>query len=71
MKAQDLIKKSIDIEEIYRNIMEANNSGNFKIPIPHWRCVSDETKLKLIENGFKVYNGTWDGAINHCLIIEW
>lgn len=71
MKASSLVKKDTDLKEIYSDIENANNNGHFKIPIPHNRVFSDSAKMELIENGFKVYKGSWDGVLIDCYIIEW
>ena len=71
MKASDLIKKSLDIQVIYKNIEERNSNGEFKYFIPHFVYVSDEVKLKLIADGFKVYIGNWSNFSPNDLIIEW
>lgn len=71
MEAKDLIKKAISIESIYEHISDANINGHFKVFIPHYVYVEEKDKLQLIEDGFKVYNGDWDGVIVNALIIEW
>lgn len=71
MKAKDLIRKERDIKEVYENIKSANEIGQFKIFIPNWNYFSDASRLELIENGFKVYKGDWDGIMKDVLIIEW
>lgn len=71
MKAKDLIKKSPSIEDIHNAIDEQNKNGCFKHFIPHWIFIPDNVKLKLIEEGFKVYVGNWDGIMTDVLIIEW
>jgi hypothetical protein len=73
MKANNLTKTSITAEEIYEGIDSQlkNNPSCFKHYIPHFLYVSDEVKLQLIDDGFKVYKGAWDGIQNDGLIIEW
>lgn len=71
MKAKDLIKKEIDLKVIYENIKSQNEYGCFKIFIPNDRYFSEKSKLELIENGFKVYKGDWDGVMKDVYIIEW
>lgn len=70
MKAKDLKKVSISIDEIHKQIDEVGDTQH-KIFIPHWTYVEDIVILNLINNGFKVYNGNWDGIMVDCLIIEW
>lgn len=71
MKASDLSKRYLLSDKIFDDIKKANDEGSFKIFYPHWVSIDDSTKLKLIENGFKVYTGQWDGIITDTLIIEW
>lgn len=71
MKASHLKKESESIENIYKRISEANSNGDFKIFIPHFRYVTDEVRIQLIQNGYKVYIGDWDGVMINALIIEW
>lgn len=71
MKAKHLKKVSIVIDNIYKDISEANSAGNFKIFIPHFVYISDDVKTQLIEDGYKVYRGNWDMGITDALIIEW
>lgn len=71
MRANSLVKISVTIEGIYTAIEEGNKYGCFKHGIPHNLYVSDEVKLKLMADGFKVYNGDWDGVMKNSLIIEW
>lgn len=70
MKANEKIKESIEIERIYEMIM-STPSEVFKLQLHHSIFVSDEVKLKLMKDGFKVYIGDWDGIMKDCLIIEW
>ena len=71
MKASELKKESEVIENISKYISEANAHGRFKCYIPHDVYVNESVKLQLIEDGFKVYKGDWDGMMTNCLIIEW
>ena len=71
MKAKDLKKTSETIDNIHNRISECNADGDFKCFIPHFKHVSEEVKLQLMKDGFKVYIGDWDGMIKDCLIIEW
>ena len=70
MKASELVKNSVKIEDIYNSIEHQNEIGEFKIFYPHFVYVSDEVVKQLIEDGFKVSKGEWfKGDIG--LIIEW
>ena len=70
MKAKELVKKSVKIEDIYLNIEERNKMGEYKIFYPCYVYISDEVIMELIEDGFKVSKGEWlRGEIG--LIIEW
>ena len=71
MKAKELVKKAKTIEEIYSQIRQASDNGEFKTFLHHCVFVSDETKLQLSADGFKVYNGDWDGVMTNVFIIEW
>lgn len=71
MKASSLKKESEVIENIYQIIINANGSGCYKTFITHDRYVSDEVRLQLIKDGYKVYVGDWDGITTNALIIEW
>ena len=71
MKADSLVKKSVTLENIYKSIEDDNGRGSFKHFIPHGLYVSDEVKLQLMADGFKVYVGDWDGVMLNALIIEW
>lgn len=70
MKAQSLTKVPEVIENIYHQISEANANNQFKCFIPHFMYVTNDVKLQLIKDGYKVYEGNWD-AIMTGLIIEW
>jgi len=71
MKANELTKKEFTLSQIYERISNGNEVGGFKIFIHHFEYVSDQTKLKLIDDGFKVYVADWDGINKNVLIIEW
>jgi len=71
MRANELKKESISIEDIYEAICNANTFKQYKHFIPHHIYVSEQVKLRLIEDGFKVYKSDWDGVTKECLIIEW
>lgn len=72
MKANTLIKGTQhDITKIYNRIKEAHEQGEFKICIPHFQYIDDKIKLQLMDDGFKVYMGQWDGIQLEALIIEW
>lgn len=70
MKATEATKKSVTLEQIDNNIKSAIENNHFKVFYPHFIYVSDEVKLSLIKNGFKVYEGTWMYS-DMGLIIEW
>lgn len=69
MKAKDLVKKPFSIEKIYEQIKTDNEHGHFKSSFPLSMYITNETKLKLISNGFKVYEGIRFNE--ESLIIEW
>jgi hypothetical protein len=71
MKASELIKKSVKIEDIYSQIETSNENGNFKTSIPNTMYVDDGVVIQLVKNGFKVYRGSLYGNIPNELIIEW
>lgn len=71
MKAKDLIKKSVSIEEMHKLIEEANNRGEFKTFLPHFVNINNNIMLQLMDEGFKVYYGEWGANMGSCLIIEW
>lgn len=71
MKASELVKKSQSLESIYKSIENANQNGEFKCFIPHFFYVEESVKLKLLQDGFKISVGDWDGMIKNALIIEW
>jgi hypothetical protein len=71
MKAKELKKESMTIDEIYERISDANSMKHFKYFIPHFVYTTESVTMQLIEDGFKVYRGAWDGGMTDCLIIEW
>lgn len=71
MKANSLVKQEITIGKIHQDIQQSNDEGKNKIFIPHFIPLSDQTKLQLMNDGFKVYMGAWDGFMINCTIIEW
>lgn len=71
MKANTLAKKETDLNKIYKEIEDSNNSGNYKIFVPHFLYFTESAILELIGNGFKVYKGDWDGIMKDVYIIEW
>ena len=70
MKAKDLIKKTLSIEEVYKHIEQDNKDGQYKSFIPHFMCVEDNIVNQLINDGFKVSKGEWMRG-DYGLIIEW
>lgn len=70
MKANELTKIGIDINKIYAEIENANKRGEYKYVIAPWIYITDETKLKLMKDGFKCYEGDFDRFMNG-FIIEW
>jgi hypothetical protein len=71
LKAKDLLKKETDLKPIYEMIKNQNEYGAFKTFFPHDRYFSEKARLELMENGFKVYKGDWDGIMKDVYIIEW
>jgi hypothetical protein len=71
MEAKDLNKKSIELEQIYKDIQSANDRGDYKWFIPHCVFIDESIKMQLINDGFKVSKGDWDGIAKDCIIIEW
>lgn len=57
MKARELEKNSPSLDLIYNAIKEANKRNEYKIFFPHWVYLSDECKLELMRQGFKLYQG--------------
>jgi len=70
MKARELEKNSPSLDQIYNIIKEANKRNEYKIFFPHWVYFSDECKLELMRQGFKLYQGEWHRG-GYGLIIEW
>lgn len=73
-KASERIKVSVDIKDVENRMAQQETSydkGVFKAFFPHWVYVSDEIKMQLINNGYKVYIGDWDHVMKNALIIEW
>lgn len=70
MKARELEKNSPSLDLLYESIEEANKRNEYKIFFPHWVYFSDECKLELMRQGFKVYQGEWLRG-DYGLIIEW
>lgn len=70
MEARELEKNSPSLDQIYNAIKEANKQNKYKIFFPHWVYFSDECKLELMRQGFKVYQGEWLRG-DYGLIIEW
>ena len=71
MKANELKKISVKLDTIFTDIVAANTSNAFKIHYPHFIFVADNIRLELINLGYKVYIGDWDGIMKNALIIEW
>lgn len=71
MKASSLSKKTLSIFDVHEEIEIANELGSFKIFIPHHKFIKNETVIQLIEDGFKVHKGDWDGININVTIIEW
>ena len=71
IKAKDLSKKGISIEQLEGIIKEADSKGENRFFLYPAVLFTDEVKMKLIENGFKVYKGDWDGIMKDVFIIEW
>jgi len=70
MKAEEVIKKEKSIDFIYKDIEAANNRGDFRIAIPPFQCISNDTILQLIADGFKCYS-IKDFSGLSVLIVEW
>lgn len=70
MKARELEKHSPSLDLLYESIEEANKRNEYKIFFPHWVYFSDECKLELMRQGFKVYQGEWLRG-DYGLIIKW
>lgn len=70
MKANELQKKPITIENIYDGIKSDNDIGHFKHLVPHFMVINDGVKEQLLKDGFKLSYGTKYGH-DEGLIIEW
>ncbi|MCI1681432.1 MAG: hypothetical protein LKI39_02625 [Bacteroides sp.] len=70
MKASDLIVKAKSIEEIEKEIKEANENGSCMIMINPFVRVEMETINKLILNGFAVRKVKDMNGVD-MIIIEW
>lgn len=70
MKAKELVKVSKSLDEVYKQIDQDNEAGWSKSFFPHFIRISDETRLRLIQDGFKIYEGEWMRG-DYGLIIEW
>lgn len=70
MKASECKKVSITIEEVYESIKNVPKN-HCKYPIPHFVYVSESVKTQLMEDGFDLTIGDWDGVMKNCLIIKW
>jgi len=69
--AREIGKIPLDIKQIIERVEMAAGNNEFKIFYPHFVFIDDNTKIKLIELGFKCYLGEWDGIIKDAFIIEW
>lgn len=73
MKASELKKVSITIEEVYEEIQNTvkHSPNHFKHFIPHFVYISEDVKDNLMRNGFDLTIGDWDREMKDCLIIKW
>ena len=71
MKASELIKKSVTIEEIYAQIEASNENKNCRISLSNSMYIDDQVIIQLVSDGFKVYRGSLYGTAIDELIIEW
>ena len=69
MRAKDLVKKPIRIEDIYEAIKSANDSGYYKTSIMGFTYMNEKVRTQLLNDGFKLHK-TEEG-MNEQLIIEW
>ena len=70
MKAEELVKKERTIESLYKDIESANERGDDRLPCSPWMYISNDTVVRLVEDGFKCrYVKDLFGL--ECLIIEW
>ncbi len=70
MRANNLIKKPIDLKKIYKDIEDANNRNEYRYFINPFIYISDEVKLELLNNGFKVYSSKDFNGLEG-LVVEW
>ncbi|MGL5233884.1 MAG: hypothetical protein ACRC8Z_03905 [Empedobacter falsenii] len=63
-------KKSIYWEDVVKEIQKFP-ATQFKHFIPHWIYINETNISCLIQAGFKVSRGDWDGVMKDVLIIEW
>lgn len=70
MKANARIKESLSLVFIYKEL-ETVPKNVFKHFIPHFIYVSETVKSELLNDGYKLSYGDWDGHIKNALIIEW
>ena len=70
MKASELVKKENIIESLYEEIESANERGDYLLSCSPWMYISNDTVVRLVEDGFKCrYVKDMFGL--ECLIIEW
>lgn len=55
MKANELIKKSIDVDDLYQDIKGANDRGEYRLLISPFQYVSEVIIAQLLNDGFKVF----------------
>ena len=60
----------MSLESIYKKIEQDNQNHHCMTFIPFFECVSDETIMQLINDGFKVSKGEMFRG-DKGLIIEW
>lgn len=70
MKAEELIKKERPIESLYEDIKRANENGDYRLPCPPWRYISNNTVVRLVADGFKC-SYIKDSFGLEYLLIEW
>jgi hypothetical protein len=70
MKAKDIQKKYITIDKIYERIKMANDNCENAIIYPFFVNISDETKLQLMNDGYKLSRSNYEFTAN-ALIIQW
>ena len=64
------IKKSVYWGDILKEI-EKFPPTQFKHFIPHFIYIDEINIANLVNAGFKVYRGSWDGIMRDVIIIEW